>query len=157
MMNYLHIANKGEAKFTYERFSIKKVSKYCIIFILQGESLVLQPTDPIFASYSFLVELKVFIKKSASDDRQNIHDALSSYTTLTNNSRIVLNVDGQKYSVIVRLLKPEDKVRVTSNMNVVISKKVYVFVFGFGEGQNKHVKEVVNDNYEDMQDDCLVA
>ena len=53
---------------------------------------------------------------------------MNSYTTLTNNSRIVLNVDGQKFSVIVRLLKPDEKVRVNSKMDIVVSKKIYVDV-----------------------------
>ena len=38
----------------------------------------------------------------------------------------MLNVDGQKFSVIIRLLKPDDKVRVNSKMDIVVSKKIYV-------------------------------
>ena len=55
-----------------------------------------------------------------------IRNALRSYTTLTNNSRIVLNVDGQKFYVIVRLLKPEEKVRTSPQMDILVSKKIYV-------------------------------
>ena len=47
---------------------------------------------------------------------------------MNNNSRITINVDGQKFSVIVRLLKPEEKVRLTSKMDIVVSKKVYVWI-----------------------------
>ena len=63
-----------------------------------------------------------------------IRNALRSYTTLTNNSRIVLTVDGQKFHVIVRLLKPEDKVRTSSHMDIVVAKNRYVGVRGVCEG-----------------------
>ena len=63
-----------------------------------------------------------------------IRNALRSYTTLTNNSRIVLTVDGQKFHVIVRLLKPEDKVRTSSHMDRVVAKNIYVGVRGVCEG-----------------------
>lgn len=63
-----------------------------------------------------------------------IRNALRSYTTLTNNSRIVLTVDGQKFHVIVRLLKPEDKVRTSSRMDIVVAKNIYVGVRGGGDG-----------------------
>lgn len=63
-----------------------------------------------------------------------IRNALRSYTTLTNNSRIVLTVDGQKFHVIVRLLKPEDKVRTSSHMDIVVAKNIYVGVRGGCEG-----------------------
>lgn len=53
-----------------------------------------------------------------------IRNALRSYTTLTNNSRIVLNVDGQKFHVIVRLLKPEERVRTSPQMDILVSKKI---------------------------------
>ena len=55
-----------------------------------------------------------------------IRNALRSYTTLTNNSRIVLNVDGQKFHVIVRLLKPAERVRTSPQMDILVSKKIYV-------------------------------
>lgn len=61
-----------------------------------------------------------------SVDGQVIRNALRSYTTLTNNSRIVLNVDGQKFHVIVRLLKPEERVRTSPQMDILVSKKIYV-------------------------------
>ena len=57
---------------------------------------------------------------------QNIRNALRSYTTLTNNSHILLNVDGQTFTVIVRLLKPAERSRTTSHMKLVIANTIYV-------------------------------
>lgn len=57
---------------------------------------------------------------------QVIRSALRSYTVLTNNSRILLTVDGQKFPVIVRLLNPEERSRMTSNVEVVVAKNIYV-------------------------------
>ena len=57
---------------------------------------------------------------------QAIRTALSSYTTLTNNSRITLNLDGQKFSVIIRLLSPDDKVRTSDKMQILVSNQIYV-------------------------------
>ncbi|KAK8802365.1 hypothetical protein WA588_005336 [Blastocystis sp. NMH] len=102
MMNYLGIPNNCEAKFTYEEFAIPK-----------AESVVLQPTDEVFASYSSLVELN------------NIRSALRTYTMLTNNSHILLNVDGQAFTVIVRLLKPAERCRVTNHMKLVVANTIY--------------------------------
>lgn len=124
MMNYLNVPDSCEVKFTYDNFVIKKVCLHCLPY-LQGESLVIQPTDEIFASYSSLVELKVFSFLGGSYI-QAIRTALSSYTTLTNNSRITLNLDGQKFSIIIRLLSPDDKVRTTDKMQILVSNQIYV-------------------------------
>lgn len=63
---------------------------------------------------------------------QAIRDALSSYTTLSNNSRITLNLDGQKFSVIIRLLTPDLKVRTNDKMQILVSNQIYVcFYFRF--------------------------
>ena len=123
-MNYLNVPDSCEVKFTYDNFVIKMVCLRCLPY-LQGESLVIQPTDEIFASYSSLVELKVFSFLGGSYT-QAIRTALSSYTTLTNNSRITLNLDGQKFSIIIRLLSPDDKVRTTDKMQILVSNQIYV-------------------------------
>ena len=62
---------------------------------------------------------------------QTIRAALRSYTFLTNNARIKLLVDGQKFYVIVRLLAPGEKTRMSPNMTVLVSKKIYVRVVSF--------------------------
>ena len=61
-------------------------------------------------------------------DIQVIRSALRSYTELTNNSRILLTVDGQKFPVIVRLLNPEERSRMNSGVEVVVAKNIYVSI-----------------------------
>lgn len=61
-------------------------------------------------------------------DIQVIRSALRSYTVLTNNSRILLTVDGQKFPVIVRLLNPEERSRMNSGVEVVVAKNIYVSI-----------------------------
>lgn len=62
-------------------------------------------------------------------DIQVIRSALRSYTVLTNNSRILLTVDGQKFPVIVRLLNPEERSRMNSGVEVVVAKNIYVSIW----------------------------
>lgn len=95
--------------------------------IYLATSVVLQPTEEIFASYSFLVEMNVgYVDEMI--DIQVIRSALRSYTVLTNNSRILLTVDGQKFPVIVRLLNPEERSRMNSGVEVVVAKNIYVSI-----------------------------
>ena len=61
-------------------------------------------------------------------DIQVIRSALRSYTVLTNNSRILLTVDGQKFPVIVRLLNPEERSRMNSGVEVVVAKNIFVSI-----------------------------
>lgn len=71
--------------------------------------------------------------ETAVCNRQNIRNALRTYTTLTNNSHILLNVDGQTFTVIVRLLKPAERSRTTSHMKLVIANTIYVVLLRFSE------------------------
>ena len=77
---------------------------------------------------------------------QAIHEALSSYTTLSNNSRITLNLDGQKFSVIIRLLTPDTKVRVNDKMNILVSNQIYVIMFSLPNRQRKPVIDPLSDS-----------
>lgn len=52
---------------------------------------------------------------------------------LTNNSHILLNVDGQAFTVIVRLLKPAERCRVTNHMKLVVANTIYVVVSHLSE------------------------
>ena len=70
---------------------------------------------------------------------------------MNNNSRITINVDGQKFSVIVRLLKPEEKVRVTSKMDILVSTKVYVWI-------NTKIELIVSDSqYAYTEKECKIT
>jgi hypothetical protein len=51
---------------------------------------------------------------------------LQQYRILTNDARVLLNVDGQNFNVYFRLLKPETKSWYSDDVEIIISSHVYV-------------------------------
>ena len=128
-MNYLHIPNNCQARFTFEQFSIPKVLNVGLLDELIGNFSCFAANwrDLCFLFLSRWNECR--IAGICVFNVQVIHSALRSYTVLTNNSRILLTVDGQKFPVIVRLLNPEERARTNSGMEVVVAKNIYVGVW----------------------------
>ena len=127
MMNFLNVSDHCEVKFTYDNFVIKKVFQLCLTHFLGRIARdSTNRRDLCFLLLSRRVE--GLSSPLGVSYVQAIRNALSSYMTLSNNSRFTLNLDGQKFSVIIRLLKPDDNVRTTDKMNILVSNQIYVGV-----------------------------